>query len=229
MTVTASKSLNSLLFDLDGTLMDTSGDLIAACNRAMAEFGLTPVPDADLKPQISGGATAMLRRALQHPDNEGHDIDLDALLQRMLVDYETNIAVHTRLFGGMADVLDLLDSRGIPWGIVTNKVERFTLPLLRALEFDTRPGCVISGDTLAEKKPHPMPMLEASRQLGCEPEACAYIGDARRDIEAGRNAGMKTLAASYGYVDASDPADAWGADVIIADPRHLLDWLRELP
>jgi phosphoglycolate phosphatase len=143
----------------------------------------------------------------------------------MLELYQANIAVHTRLFAGMDRVLAELEARAIPWGIVTNKLERFTGPLLRQLNVGLRPVCVISGDTLPERKPHPLPMLEASRQLGCAPEHCAYLGDARGDIEAGRRAGMTTLAASYGYVDRDDPAETWGADAVIGHPLKLLDCL----
>jgi phosphoglycolate phosphatase len=219
--------LRSLLFDLDGTLLDTSGDLIATCNAAAQEFGLEPMPPDKLKPQISGGAEAMLKQLAQHGANGVVDVDPNAVLNRMLDLYEKNIALHTRLFDGMAEVLALLQDSGLPWGIVTNKVERFTAPLMQSFDFAHRPGCVISGDTFSEKKPHPLPMLEASRILGCRPEQCAYIGDARRDIEAGQNAGMTTLAAAYGYVDESDPARNWGADVLIDHPRQLLEWLKD--
>jgi phosphoglycolate phosphatase len=223
--VLPASTIRGILFDLDGTLLDTSADLISACNTAIREFGLSSLPASELKPQISGGALAMLHRTLTHPDNAEIEVDVDLLLDRMLDLYEHNIAVHTRLFDGMDKVLQLLESSGLPWGIVTNKVERFTAPLLRALEFDRQAGCVVSGDTYPEKKPHPMPMLAASRQLGCKPEECVYIGDSRRDIEAGRNAGMLTLAASYGYVDDSDPAHTWGADGIIDHPERLAAWL----
>lgn len=218
------KRPQSVLFDLDGTLLDTAADLAFACNTTCCERGLKPQPVDALKPYISGGAEAMLRYTLEQNCLQ---TDLEPLLQRMLAIYQQNIAVHTRFFDGMETVLDELESQGLSWGIVTNKVTRFTEPLLKTLNLLDRPGCVISGDTLPEKKPHPMPMLEACRRMGSRPAECVYVGDARRDIEAGRNAGMTTLAALYGYVDENDPARAWGADGFIAHPHELLAWLNE--
>lgn len=216
------RPLRGALFDLDGTLLDTAGDLAWACNTALSEAGFQSRPLESLKPHVSGGATAMLRHALGHDAN---GVDLEPLLLRMLALYEENIAVRTRLFDGMERVLEELERRGLAWGIVTNKLTRFTEPLLRSLDLLERPGCVISGDTCPESKPHPLPLLEACRRIGHAPGACVYVGDARRDIEAGRNAGMWTLAALYGYVPADDPAEAWGAHGLLARPAELLDWL----
>jgi len=219
--------LRSILFDLDGTLLDTAPDLAYACNMAAMEHGFGQRPLEALKPMVSGGASAML--GLIVPDNASEGA-FDRLLQRMLTLYLENIALHTRLFEGMELVLDEVENRGLTWGIVTNKLSRFTDPLLQRLGLHTRPGCVISGDTMAEMKPHPMPMLEACRRLGSAPDECVYIGDARRDIEAGKNAGMATLAALYGYIPENDPAHSWGADGLISEPRDLLAWLSgELP
>ena len=215
-------TLRSVLFDLDGTLLDTAPDLAFACNTAVLEAGLEPQAIADLKPLISGGAPAMLRYTLAQ---NSRPVPFEPLLERMLELYQSNIATHTRFFDGVETVLDELERRNLSWGIVTNKITRFTEPLLQALNFQDRPGCVISGDTVPEKKPHPLPMLEACRRIGSEPQECVYIGDARRDIEAGRNAGMITLAALYGYVGASDPAHTWGADNLIEQPLDLLTWL----
>ena len=217
------RHLRGVLFDLDGTLLDTAPDLVAACNTACLEFGLTPQSQEALRPQISGGAPAML--AYTAAANGRELDDFDRLLERMLSLYETNIAVHTGFFQGMAEVLDEVESRGMAWGIVTNKTSRFTDPLLERLGLHTRPGCVISGDTTAQAKPHPLPMLEASRRIGSPPEACVYVGDARRDIEAGKNAGMATLAALYGYIPEDDPAHEWGADALLQRPTDILAWL----
>lgn len=214
--------LKAVLFDLDGTLLDTAPDLAWACNTAASEAGLQALAVEDLKPLISGGASAMLRHTLAQ---NGHDLPFEPLLERMLALYEENIAVHTRFFDGMDVVLDELERRGLAWGIVTNKVTRFTEPLLRSLGLLERPGCVISGDTCAHSKPHPLPMLEACRRIERAPESCVYLGDARRDIEAGHNAGMSTLAALYGYVPADDPAEDWGAHGLLGQPRDLLGWL----
>jgi phosphoglycolate phosphatase len=215
-------SLRAVLFDLDGTLLDTAPDLVLACNTAAAEADLAPQALADLQPLVSGGAAAMLRYTVAANRRE---VDFDSLLNRMLTLYQDNIAVHTRFFDGMDAVLDDLERRGLSWGIVTNKHARFTDPLLEALGLHIRSGCVISGDTMAESKPHPMPMLEACRRIAIAPEACVYIGDARRDIEAGQNAGMATLAALYGYIPKTDPAEHWGADGFLNQPLDLLAWL----
>ncbi len=216
-------NLGGVLFDLDGTLLDTAPDLVQACNIAACEAGLLPQSLEVLKPLVSGGAPAMLRQILAANGCESDDFD--SLLERMLSLYEQNIAVHTRFFEGMDAVLEALEYRGLNWGIVTNKQTRFTNPLLESLGLHSRAGCVISGDTLAESKPHPLPMLEACRRIGNSPWQCVYIGDARRDIEAGQNAGMSTLAALYGYVPENDPAHRWGADGLLHRPADLLDWL----
>jgi phosphoglycolate phosphatase len=177
----------------------------------------------ELKPRVTGGAAAMLRRVLEL--NEPRDVDFPAMLERMLGLYEIHLVRQTALFEGAAEVLEHLEAQGVPWGIVTNKIARFTDPLLAALHLDRRAACVISGDTVAEKKPHPLPLLEACRRTGVQPGSSVYIGDARRDIEAGRSAGMHTLAAAYGYVDAEDPAHTWEADGILGHLNQLLPWL----
>jgi 2-phosphoglycolate phosphatase len=215
-------SLRGVLFDLDGTLLDTAPDLAHACNLALAEAGFAPQALQALRPMVSGGAGAMLRLAL-NPD-EGA-ADFQTVLERMLSIYLENIAVHTRFFDGMDSVLDELENRGLCWGIVTNKLSCYTVPLLASLGLLTRPGCVVSGDTLPKMKPHPLPMWEACRLIGSAPEECVYIGDARRDIEAGKNAGMATLAALYGYIPEHDPPHGWGADGLLSRPSDLLAWL----
>ncbi len=217
--------LRGVLFDLDGTLLDTAPDLVHACNTAVVEAGLEPQALERLKPMISGGAKAMLRLNLQANASE---LNLDDLEDRMLSIYQANIAVHTRFFDGMDKVLDELEARGLNWGIVTNKLSQFTDPLLQSLDLFARPGCIISGDTLPRMKPHPMPMLEACRRIGNTPDECVYIGDARRDIEAGKNAGMATLAALYGYIPADDPPQGWGADGLLNQPIDLLSWLDDV-
>lgn len=221
--MTRETPLRCVLFDLDGTLLDTAPDLARACNAAAREAGLPPQSLAALKPWVSGGAEAMLRQVV---DSAEREVDFERLVFRMLELYEEDIAAHTRFFDGMDEVLVELESRNLSWGIVTNKFSRFTDPLLRSLSLFDRAGCVISGDTLPERKPHPMPMWEACRRLGSAPGECVYVGDARRDIEAGRNAGMTTLAALYGYVPENDPAHAWGADGMLSQPLELLAWLQ---
>ncbi|BBL75642.1 HAD family hydrolase [Methylomagnum ishizawai] len=214
-------AITAVLFDLDGTLLDTAPDLVFALNAALAEAGLPPCAATAVKPHISGGARAMLGHALGRPVAAAGE----PLLQRMLDLYQTHLADRTGLFEGMDTVLAELDARGLPWGIVTNKRRRFTDPLAAALRLTPRTACIVSGDTTAECKPHPLPLLEASRRLGHAPERCVYIGDAAKDMEAGRRAGMTTLAAWYGYIAADDNPLGWGADGHIHRPLDLLAWL----
>ena len=231
--------VQGVLFDLDGTLLDTAEDLMAAANQALLGEGLLPCPADELKPQISGGARSMIsywlvkshekRNAAPFPSvnvvSLEHESLFERLVEQMLNFYEANPARHTRYFEGMERVLDVLDQKGIPWGIVTNKRSRFTNPLAQAIGLDRRTDCIVSGDTTAESKPHPLPLLEASRRLGIRPEYCVYIGDAARDIEAGRRAGMATLAALYGYLASGEDVDTWAADDAIEVPEDLLVWM----
>ncbi len=231
--------ISGILFDLDGTLLDTAPDLVAAINAALTEAGLPPCPAAEAKPFISGGARTMLgywlvktveqRPVYPYPQanavSPANQPLFNRLMDRMLDHYAAHVAQHTQFFEGMEAVLDELDDRRLPWGIVTNKQSRYTGPLAAALALDGRTACIISGDTLAECKPHPLPLLEASRRLGVPAGQCVYIGDAARDIEAGRRAGMSTLAALYGYLAEEDDAAAWGADATLDCPRDLLTWI----
>jgi len=213
----------AILLDLDGTLLHTAPDLIAAANAALAEAGIPQRSEQELTPCISGGAAAMLRCATD--DIAQRQLDFDTLMNRMLDIYEKDIARYSRFYAGMAGVLDTLDERGMPWGIVTNKHSRFTLPLLEKLALAHRPACVISGDTTPERKPHPLPLLEACRRMQTSPDSCVYVGDARRDIEAGQRAGMATLVALYGYLAADEMPSAWGANGLLHEPHDLLIWL----
>ena len=216
--------LTAVLFDLDGTLFDTAPDLIFAANSALAAVDIPPRPDTELRPCISGGAAAMLRCALTDIERQG--IDFDRLLHDMLERYQTHVADRTHYYDGMEAVLEELENLGLPWGIVTNKTSRFTDPLLKAFNLAERPRCVISGDTMPEKKPHPLPLLEAARRMAQAPENCVYVGDAVHDMKAGQRAGMTTLAALYGYIGENDDPTAWGADGLLRKPRDLLDWLQ---
>lgn len=232
-----STPVGAVLFDLDGTLLDTAPDLVFALNRALTEAGLPACPEDEVKPHISGGSPAMLRYALAakpdpnglyccpRPGAEPNEEEFARLQQRVLNLYQAHLTDRTRFFDGMETVLDTLDERGLPWGIVTNKTRRFTEPLAEALNLSARTGCIISGDTTPEKKPHPLPLLEASRRLGLEPCRCVFIGDAAKDMEAGRRAGMTTLTALYGYIAPHDEPDTWGADGVLARPLDLLNWL----
>jgi phosphoglycolate phosphatase len=220
------RTVSAVLFDLDGTLLDTAPDLVFAANAALAEADIPPRSMDELKPCISGGAAVMLRCAF---NGDYEPALFDRVLQRTLELYQIHVADRTRFFDGIESVLDKLEWRGIPWGIVTNKMSRFTEPLLEKLNLADRAACVISGDTTAEKKPHPMPLLEACRRLNLTPEQCVYIGDAPGDVEAGRRAGMTTLTALYGYIAADHAPHEWGADGLLAVPQDLIPWLGGTP
>jgi len=213
---------STVLFDLDGTLLDTAPDLAAALNATLQLNGREPLPFDIIRPAVSHGGRALIELGFgiepQHPAFES--------LRKQLLDfYEANIAVHTTLFPGMAEVLDELENRDIRWGVVTNKPGWLTEPLLDALDLTPRSACIVSGDTLQERKPHPAPLLYACKLAGCQPAQTVYVGDAERDIEAGRNAGMRTLVALFGYLMEHDRPEQWGADALIQQPAGILEYL----
>lgn len=210
--------LKAVLFDLDGTLLDTAPDMIAALNALRAEHELAPADYAAARSQVSNGAAGLLKLGFEHLD----DGEREALRAPYLDRYAANLAVGTSPFPGMLDVLDALDAASLPWGVVTNKPAFLTEPLLDALGLTARCAVTISGDTLARRKPHPEPLLHAARSVGVSSTHTMYVGDAPRDIEAGRAAGMVTVAVTYGYHGPEeDPVD-WGADHLVATPGQLL-------
>jgi 2-phosphoglycolate phosphatase len=214
--------LACVLFDLDGTLVDTAPDLMRCLNRALARHGFAEVSHEAVKPFISFGARAMIAASL----SESVDTRMEeALLVTMLDYYEHHIADRSAFFAGIEDTLNLIEVQGLKWGVVTNKRERFTNPLMAALNLTGRASCIVSGDTTAFAKPHPEPMLAACSQAGVKPEQCVYIGDASHDIAAGKNANMKTLAASYGYLKPGDRPETWGADAVIESPVQITEWI----
>jgi phosphoglycolate phosphatase len=214
--------LSCVLFDLDGTLVDTAPDLLACCQQALTQYGFTPAPAAQLRPFISYGAAAMIEASVTDTASESQRSDI---LTTMLTLYQNNIAKHSIFFDGMLEVLATIEQRGLKWGVVTNKRQRFTQPLMDALELTHRAACIISGDTTENPKPHPAPMFAACARVGVEPQHCVYIGDAQHDIIAGKNAQMKTIAALYGYLKADDTPHLWGADALITAPTQLLTWM----
>lgn len=220
--MTESRSARALLLDLDGTLADTEPDLSASLNRALVTNGYATVDAAPLRACISGGGRAMVEFAL---GLQVEETERDRVRHAFLDDYLAHICEQTRLYPGMAELLESVENAGLPWGIVTNKLTRFTTPLVAALGLADRAGCVICGDTLAKAKPHPEPLLEAARLLDRDAGECVYVGDHLRDIEAGRAAGMCTLAALYGYLDASEDVLGWGADASIDRPAGIVPWL----
>ncbi|HYD79574.1 MAG TPA: HAD-IA family hydrolase [Paucimonas sp.] len=214
-------SPQAILFDLDGTLADTAPDLAGAMNRLRAARGLEPTPYETLRPVASAGARGLIGAAFGlKPGDEGYE----ELRVAFLDNYEQALAVDSRLFDGIPALLDALSARGIRWGVVTNKAARFTEPLVPLIGLQ-HASCVISGDTTPHAKPHPEPLFEAARRLQLMPEQCWYVGDDLRDIQAGRAAGMATVAAGWGYCGHVEPA-TWNADELIDKPLDLLELIK---
>lgn len=223
-TASTTPALRTVLFDLDGTLADTAPDIAFALNRLLEERGKTPLPFESIRPAVSHGTGALVSLAFSV---DAADPDFSLLRERFLAVYQSRLAVDTRLFPGMAELLEDLTADGRNWGVVTNKPGRLTLPLMERLGLNRKAACIISGDTTDYRKPHPAPMLLACDQTGSRPAQCLYVGDARRDIEAGRRAGMHTLVALYGYLGDGDVPAEWGADAVIEHPAAILEWIRD--
>ena len=217
--MTARAPLHAVLFDLDGTLIDSAPDLGGAGNDLRERRGLPALPLTDFRPMTGAGARGMLGVALQvtpeHPEFE-------ALKHEYLAIYEARMTRLTRVFEDMAPVLDALDAAGLPWGIVTNKHSRFAVPVVEAAGLAQRSRVLVCGDTTPHAKPHPEPLLEAARRMGVDPARCLYVGDDLRDIQAGQAAGMGTVAVAWGYLGQGEPIEAWGADHLINLPGELL-------
>jgi phosphoglycolate phosphatase len=212
------------LFDLDGTLLDTAPDLTAALNVLLGEEGREPLPLATVRPHVSTGAIAVVH--VGFPEIERASSEFEALRQRFLVHYGAALAVHSRLFPGFDSVLATLEAQSIPWGIITNKAGWLTEPLLEELGLLARAACVVSGDTLPVRKPHPDPLLLAARRISIPAGDCVYVGDALRDVQAARAAGMVPLGARYGYLNASEEPDSWPVAGWLEHPRDLLPWIQ---
>lgn len=216
------ETIRAVLFDLDGTLIDTAPDLGHALNLQRTRHGLAPLADEVIRPQASHGARGLLGLGFGlHPD----DARFPAMREEFLELYAANICRHSKPFPGILDLLDALETRGLKWGVVTNKPARFTEPLLSILDLAERAACIVSGDTCPQPKPHPAPMLAAAELCGAAPSQCLYLGDAERDIQAATAAAMPALVAAWGYLDADDAPHTWGAH---AEIRHPLDTLAYL-
>jgi len=217
----AASTTQAVLFDLDGTFADTAPDLAHALNCMRVSRQLPLLPVATTRAYTSMGARGLLGVGLdvtpEHPDYA-------AMRDEFLAHYEANLCIETQLFPGMAELLDELERRGLKWGIVTNKAERYTHPLLKLLGVDHRAACVIGGDTTGKTKPDPAPLLAATERMGIAPIHCIYVGDDRRDVQAGRAAGMKTIVVKFGYLHGNDP-ETWEADAMIDTPGDLLQHL----
>lgn len=211
----------AVLFDLDGTLADTAPDLAAAVNLMRTKRALDPAPYLGLRPFASAGARGLIGAGFQitpeHPDYESMRLEF-------LANYEAAIAIHSQLFSGVEELLNGLGQLNLTWGIITNKAERFTNPLIPQIGLENA-ACVISGDTTAHAKPHPEPLFEAARRINIKPSECWYVGDDLRDIQAARAAGMTSIAAAWGYCGATEPTH-WKADAILDSPLELLELVR---
>ncbi len=208
-----------IFFDLDGTLADTAPDLVAAANQLLIARNLAPKQYEVLRPCASAGARGLIGGAFGiDPDHP----DFIPLRDEFFTNYEKALLVNSVLFDGVEHLLDQLDGAKLPWGIVTNKSERFTNPLTDLMGLRQRAASTVSGDTTPYSKPHPEPILHAARLANVDPASSVYIGDDIRDIVAGKAAGMKTIAAAYGYCGCEEPPEAWGADYLVRHPKELL-------
>jgi 2-phosphoglycolate phosphatase len=212
----------AVLFDLDGTLIDSAPDLAGAANALRADHGLPALPYEQLRPMVGAGARGMIGRAFGIGPG---DAEFEPLRDAFLARYESGMLERTRLFDGVPELLASIRVAGLAWGIVTNKASRFALPVVQGLGLMALSDTLVCGDTTAHAKPHPEPLWEAARRVGCAPEDCLYVGDDLRDVQAGRAAGMATIAAAWGYLGEGEDIEAWGADAIIERPDQLLNWL----
>jgi phosphoglycolate phosphatase len=214
--------IRAVLFDLDGTLIDSAPDLGAAADKMRIDRGLPSLPYESYRPLAGAGARGMLKIAF---DMTPEHADFMAMREEFFANYESAMTVRTYAFDGVSDLIAGLTTRGLPWGVVTNKMARFTDPLTQAMPLFASAAAIVSGDTTPHPKPHPEPMFEAARRLGLPPEVCLYVGDDERDIVAGRAAGMRTVAANYGYLGEKNDISSWGADLKIDSPLQLLQLL----
>jgi N-acetyl-D-muramate 6-phosphate phosphatase len=215
-------AIAAVLFDLDGTLVDSAPDLAGAANDLRAARGLAPLPYGVLRPMVGAGARGMVGAAFGVAPGAP---EYETLRDDFLARYERRLLQETAVFAAMEPVLARLEAAALPWGIVTNKALRFAAPLVAGLALQHRAAVLIGGDSTPHAKPHPAPLLEAARQLGVLPAHCVYVGDDHRDVVAGRAAGMQTLAAAWGYLGNGEAIGAWGADAVIDEPAALLHWL----
>ncbi len=216
------QNIKGILFDLDGTLADTAPDLAYALNTLRKEQQFAPLPYQEIRPVVSHGSRGLLR--LGFNIEPGH-VSYEYLRQRLLEIYNAHLTYKTQLFPGMAAVLQVLEERAIKWGVVTNKPAWLTDPLAASLGLSERAACIVSGDSTANSKPHPEPLLYACNKIGLQSKQCLYVGDAHRDIEAGNSAGMKTLVALFGYLGEDDAPESWQADGMIERPLDILNWI----
>ncbi len=217
-----SRKISTVLFDLDGTLIDTAPDMAAALDILCDEEKITRLPYSQVRPVVSNGSVALVTLAF---GDTLEALTLQRLKTRYLEIYQNHLAVHSQLFDEMDELLQQLEQNNIQWGVVTNKPGWLTEPLMASLGLAQRAACIVSSDSTKNRKPHPEPMYFACKLTNTEPEKCVYVGDARRDIEAGQNAGMKTVIAEYGYISDGENTNDWHADHSIQTPSQLLNYL----
>ncbi len=216
------RRIDAVLFDLDGTLIDSAPDLAGACNDMRVERGRAALPYEQLRAMVGSGARGMVGTGFGiGPDDDSYA----ALRDEFLTRYESRMTRETRVFAGVPPMLARLRESGRCWGIVTNKASRFATPLVSSLGLSEQASTLVCGDTTSHAKPHPEPLLEAARRMGVEAGACVYVGDDRRDVDAGRAAGMSTLVAAWGYLGAGEPMSAWGASGIVDSPADVIAWI----
>lgn len=218
----SSQPIQSVLFDLDGTFADTAPDLAYALNQTLAAHQQAPLEFERIRPVVSHGGKALIELGFKLSDN---DPRFEPLRQELLDYYKQDIARHTQLFDGMERLLTQLRMHGICWGIVTNKPAWLTDPLMLSLGMHETACSIVSGDTLKQRKPDPEPLLHAAKQCGCAPQNCLYVGDAERDIIAGKRANMRTMVALYGYIETHTDPYSWQADKYINHPDEIIDWV----
>jgi len=214
--------IDAVFFDLDGTLADTCPDMARTVNEMRKRRGLAPLTEAHVRPHVSRGARGMILAAFEVT---GDDPAFTAMRDEFLEIYGANLCIGTRLFPGMEALLDRLDRSGIPWGVVTNKFERFARPVVEAL-VGNRAAIIVGGDTCARAKPHPDPLLHAARVIGVDPKRALYVGDDERDVQAARAAGMHVVVAGYGYLGDGAPPSQWKSDAVLESPAALDAWIR---
>ena len=222
MAMTAFADVRAVLFDLDGTLIDSAPDLAGAVEDMRAKRGLPALDLSVYRPMAGAGARGMLGVGFGlAPDDPG----FATLREEFFQSYERRLTLKTRVFDGVSDVIQRLEQQQLPWGVVTNKASRFTEPLTLAIALFDSASVIISGDSTAYSKPHPEPLLEAARRIGIAPGHCVYVGDDERDIVAGQAAGMNTVAVAYGYLGVQADLHRWGADAVVNYPGQLLQLL----
>lgn len=213
------RSIRAILFDLDGTLIDSAPDLGAAADQMRVARGMPSLPMADYRPYAGSGARGMLRVAF---GMQPEDAEFPTMREEFFQNYERRMTQDTTVFDGVSDMLASIVARQLHWGVVTNKSKRFTEPLSRQMALFASASAVVSGDTTPHAKPHPEPLFEAARRIGVDPQDCVYVGDDERDIIAGKAAGMHTVAAVYGYLGEKQSVAHWEADDVINSPHELL-------